>query len=95
MEGIKQLYPKIYRLSGKWGLTFFFSFEKETIYELWATYATQLSGVYFNTSLKSKILTLESCLANLANGIAEIANSETVVSFCMVLNLWASEQRYV
>lgn len=40
-----------------------------------------------------KFMFLESCLSNLANGVAEIANGETVVSFCMVLNLWAGEQR--
>ena len=44
---------------------------------------------------KKSILTLflAQSLCQLATGAAEIADAETIISFCRVVNLWAGEQR--
>ena len=44
----------------------------------------------------SKIYNLEEqVLIQLAIGTAELADGQTIVSFCRILNLWAGEQRSV
>jgi len=44
--------------------------------------------------LHKKIYNLKAqSLCQLATGAAEIADAETIISFCRVVNLWAGEQR--